>query len=86
MQKFADLLEIAIINLKETNHQNELGDGFLYGKLQTKLTESMLAKYHRWIYETQTQKTVESLKTWLFQESTLRTIASETDCTWFGGR
>ena len=49
-----------------------------YGKLRTKLTESMLAKYHRWIYETQTPETVESLKTWVFQESTFRTIASET--------
>ena len=78
LEKFADLLEIAIINLKETVHYNELGDWFLYGKLRTKLTESMLAKYHRWIYETQTPETVESLKTWVFQESTFRTIASET--------
>ena len=44
LEKFADILEIAIINLKETGHHNELGDGFLYGKLRTKLTESMLAK------------------------------------------
>ena len=27
LEKFADLLEIAIINLKETGHYNELGDG-----------------------------------------------------------
>ena len=58
LEKFADLLEIAIINLKETGYHNELGDGFLYGKLRTKLTESMLAKYHRWIYETQTPESV----------------------------
>ena len=55
IQKFADLLEIAIMNLKETDHQSELGNGFLYAKLQTKLAESMLARYHRWVFETQTQ-------------------------------
>ena len=33
LEQFADLLEIAIMNLKETGHHNELGDGFLYGKL-----------------------------------------------------
>ena len=47
LEQFADLLEIAIINLNETGYHNELGNGFLYGKLRTKLTESMLAKYGR---------------------------------------
>ena len=78
LEQFADLLEIAIINLKETGHHNELGDGFLYGKLRTKLTESMLAKFHRWIFESQTPESVEALKTWVFQESLFQTIASET--------
>ena len=78
MQKFADLLEIAIMKLKETGHQNELGNGFLYAKLQTKLTESMLARYHRWVFETQTPESVFALKTWVFEESEFQTIASET--------
>ena len=78
LEQFADLLEIAIINLKETGYRNELGNGFLYGKLQTKLTESLLAKYHRWVFETQTPESVVALKTWVFQESAFQTIASET--------
>ena len=78
MEQFADLLEIAIINLKEAGHHYELGNGFLYGKLRTKLTEPMLAKYHRSIFETQTEESVVALKTWVFQESTFQTIASET--------
>ena len=78
LEHFADLLELAIINLTETGHHNELGNGFLYGKLQTKLTESMLADYHRWIFETKTPESVVALKTWVFQESTFQTIASET--------
>ena len=78
LQQFADLLEIAIMNLKETGYHNALGKGFLYGKLRTKLTESMLAKYHRWVFETQTPKSVVTLKTWVFQESAFQTIATET--------
>ena len=74
----ADLLEIAIMNLKETDHQRELGNGFLYAKLQTKLAESMLARSHRWVFQTQTQKSVYALKTWVFQEAEFQTIASET--------
>ena len=62
MEQFADLLKIVIINLKETGHHNELGDGFLYSNLRTKLTESMLAKFQRWIFETQTPESVEALK------------------------
>ena len=42
-EQFADLLEIAIMNIKETGHHNELRNGFLYVKLRTKLTVSMLA-------------------------------------------
>ena len=78
LEKFADLLEIAIINLKETGYHNELGNGFLYGKLRTKLTESLLVKYHRWVFETETPESVFALKTWVFQESAFQTIASET--------
>ena len=78
LEQFADLLRITIINLKETWHHNELGNDFLYGKLRRKLTEPMLAKYHRWIFETQTQESLVAFKTLVFQESAFQTIASET--------
>ena len=47
MEKYADLLDIAIVNLKEANHLDELRDGLLYMKLQKKLPASMLTRYHR---------------------------------------
>ena len=50
LDKFADLLDIAIINLKEANQTQELGVDSLYAKLQRKLPEAMLARYHRWIF------------------------------------
>ena len=78
LELFADLLEIAFTNLKEAGHHNELGNSYLYGTLRTKLTESMLAKYHRWVFETRTLESVVALKMWVFEESAFQTIASET--------
>ena len=46
IEKFADLLDVAIVNLKEANRTAELQDGMLYMKLQQKLPASMLANYH----------------------------------------
>jgi hypothetical protein len=49
--RFADLLDIAVVNLKEAGRLGELKNGSLYNKLQHKMTESMLSRYHRWIFE-----------------------------------
>ena len=49
LEKYADLLDIAFVNLKEAQRFEELGDGLLYIKLQEKLPTSMLTQYHRWI-------------------------------------
>ena len=78
LEKFADLLDIAIINLQEIGRNQDLGDGLLYAKLQQKLPETMLARYHRWIYENNKQESVFVLRTWVVQESEFMTIASET--------
>ena len=51
LEKFADLLDIAIINLQEAGQDHDLGNGSLYTKLQRKLSESMLPRYHRWVFE-----------------------------------
>ena len=78
LDKFADLLDIAIINLKEANQTQELGDGSLYAKLQRKLPEVMLARYHRWIFKNSKQESVLTLRTWVIQEADFQTIAAET--------
>jgi hypothetical protein len=51
IERFADLLDIAVVNLKEAGRLGELKNGSLYNKLQHKMTESMLSRYHRWIFE-----------------------------------
>ena len=50
LENFADLLDIAILNLKEAGLHHELQDGSLYTKLQRKLPESLLSRYHRWVF------------------------------------
>ena len=51
LEKIAEILDIVIVNLKEADRDEELGNGVLYVTLQKKLTESLLVRYHRWIYE-----------------------------------
>ena len=48
IEKFASLLDITILNLKEANRLEELNDGLLYLK---SLPTAMLSMYHRWIFE-----------------------------------
>ena len=78
LEDFADLLEIATINLEESGQQHELEDGSLYIKLQRKLPESMLAMYHRWLFEHNNSGSVRSLRKWVIEESQFKTAASET--------
>ena len=78
IEQFADLLDLAIINLKEAGQHFELGNGSLYNKLQRKLPEAMLARYHSWVFENSHSESVTTLRTWVIQESEFLTIASET--------
>ena len=78
LEKFADLLDNAVLKLQESGKHHELGDGFLYITLQRKLPQSMLANYHRWLYEKRVSESVIALKTWINQESEFQTIANET--------
>ncbi|CAG2211556.1 unnamed protein product [Mytilus edulis] len=42
------------------------------------MTESMLSRYHRWIFESGKTESVECLREWILQEAEFQTIASET--------
>ena len=64
--------------MKEANRLEELKDGLLYVKLQKKLPASMLASYHRWIFEKCKRESVEVLREWAIQESEFHTRALET--------
>ena len=78
LEYFVDLLDLTIINLTEADEFQDLGDGTLYTYLQRKLPRHMLARYHGWIFEKSMTESVESLKTWVAEESRFQKIASET--------
>ena len=78
LERFADLLDITIINLKEAGDHQDLGDGSLYIQLQKKLLQVLLARYHHWLFENNKTESVVSLQTWVLQESHFQTIALET--------
>ena len=70
-----DGVDIAIINLQEAGQHHELGFG--YAKLQRKIPETMLARYHRWVFECNKEESVLSLREWILQESEFQSIATE---------
>ena len=74
MQK---ILHILVVNLKESKRLGELGNGSLHLKAQKKLRETMLANYHRWIYDQRRPECMESLNEWLIKEAEFQTVASE---------
>ena len=44
-KKFADLLDIAVTNMKEAKLEDEMGNGLLYRKLLRKLPGRIVAQY-----------------------------------------
>ncbi|XP_070547931.1 uncharacterized protein [Ptychodera flava] len=78
VEKFADLLDITVINLKEAGRDDELGQGSLYIKLQKKMTKTMLSQYHRWLFEKEKIESVEVLREWINKEAEFQTITFET--------
>ena len=61
LERLADLSDVTVVNLKEAGRHEELGSGSLYLSLCKKLTEAMLAHYHRWIHENGRWRSVETL-------------------------
>ena len=77
LEAFSDMLDIAAVNLQESNMLVELGDGMLYAQLQQKLPEKMVCEYNRWIDEKKKSGSVEALREWLLCEVEFRVEANE---------
>ena len=67
-----------MINLREVGQHHKFEDGSLYTQMQQKLTQAILARFHRWIFENSKEESVIALRTWILQEAEFQTIASET--------
>ena len=76
--KFADLLDIVVIDLKEDNRTGELGNATFYRKLQKKLPERMIKKYQRWVFDKEKKENVENLRSLIIQRPEFHRAAPET--------
>ena len=78
LEKFADVLERTVINLKENYRQSDLADGTLYTIVLEKIPEKLLSQYYRWIKENRERESLEKLKDWVAEEAEYQIQASET--------
>ena len=78
LEKFADLLQVAVIHLEDAGHSQELQAGAFYQQLLKKLPQSLLTQYYRQMTERGEAETVCTLLAWALREADYRTTAQET--------
>ena len=77
-ERFADLLQVAQINLQDVGRQDELGYGTFCTQMQQKLSPELLTNFLRWRSERGKTESIPTLLQWLEQEAEFRTAADET--------
>ena len=78
LERFTDVLDMAVVTLKDAGMHTELGTGILYQRIQQKLPVNLLAQYRRWIVHHQKDESVEVLLEWLNAEAEVLAAATET--------
>ena len=78
LEKFSDLLDVAVVNLQKAQMSNELVIGALYIKLQKKLSENLLTNYHRWVINSKRKESVLTLRESVLREAEFLSVASKT--------
>jgi len=80
LEKFSELLNGIIVNLKDANQEAELGNRshLKYITLQQKFNKSLLSKYKQWVTDNHPTENVETLREFFDRESEFSTTASET--------
>eukprot|EP00117_Sycon_ciliatum_P035161 scpid83758/ scgid26711/ len=78
LERFADLLEVAIVQMTDAGLQSELGIGTMYTRLQQKLATPILTQYHRWVLENSKHESVRTLQEWVNREAAIIATATET--------
>ena len=78
LERFADLLQIAIINFEDAGRRDELTYGTFCTQMQQKLSATLLTDYFHWRSDHREPETVQTLLAWLTQEADFRTVAEET--------
>lgn len=77
LETFADVLERAVITLKENNWNSHLEPGALHTTILEKILEHLLSQYYRWIDENKYRDSLEALKDWISEEAAYQMQATE---------
>ncbi|CAB4024280.1 Hypothetical predicted protein, partial [Paramuricea clavata] len=77
LEKFADILERAVITLKENGRESDLESGILHTIILWKIPERLLPQYYRWVKENHYKDSLEKLKDWVAEEAEYQMQASE---------
>ena len=77
LERFADILERAVITLKENGCESDLESGTLHTIILEKIPECLLAQYYRWIKENHYKDSLEKLKDWVLEEAEYQMQATE---------
>ena len=78
LERFVDLVTVAVINLKDAGRGMELQPGTFYNKLLRKFDRPLLTQYNRWRYDKGKPESVEVLLEWCALEAEFQTTAAET--------
>ena len=62
LERFSELLDGIVVNLKDANQEAELGNGSLYITLQWKFNKGLLSKYKQWISDNHCIENVGTLR------------------------
>ena len=77
LETFADVLERAVITLKENNRNSDLEPGALHTTILEKIPERLLTQYYRWVDENKYRDSLETLKDWISEEAAYQMQATE---------
>ncbi|XP_020910368.2 uncharacterized protein LOC110248201 [Exaiptasia diaphana] len=77
LEKFADMLERAVIKLQENNRKADLEVGTLYTIILDKLPEKTISQYYRWVKEQGKTESLNTLKDWTAEEAEIQMQAAE---------
>ena len=77
LEKFADMLERAVINLQENDRKSDLEVGTLYTMILEKMPEKLLSQYYRWLKEQKKPESLITLKDWTAEEAEYQMQAAE---------
>ena len=77
LDTFADVLERAVITLKENGRESDLNGGTLHTMILEKIPERLLAQYYRWLNDNKHQESLKTLKDWVSEEAAYQIQATE---------